>query len=174
MNLVVARNILSRRGLALRLKKRLARVGAFLLGLLALFLLFHTLLASEKTFAYPVIRSQGLKVHIWADNVCFVQIENLGDDGWVRVSYGTGRTWTEIRREPGIVTWFKNVFTSDGSEGFNEESHHAENTWVVYSWFRKGEMKWVTFDLPGHSSSDFQDGPSVMAVKSVPDHATIK
>jgi hypothetical protein len=103
--------------------------------------------------ADPKVIEQRVDAHLVGDNVLTVKLENAGKDGWVHVHLHAWDSGTDIRREPGAVTWLKNTFTSEGSSGYRfEDATRDRGAWDAYTWMRAGETKSVSVPLRGHST----------------------
>ena len=124
--------------------------------------------------ARPQVLEHRLDSRVFGDNILNVKVENAGQAGWVVISNVAGRSVDKIEYEPGAVTWFRNTFTTDPSLGFDVKSRWRQTgRWEVCTWIGAGETKWVSFELPGHSSSS-TDSPKATAVHTVPEGALLK
>lgn len=125
--------------------------------------------------AKPVLLRHEVQTALFGANSLAVEVRNDGADGWVRVLYTTSHKVTEVRREPDAVEWLKNTFTSEGSPGFTVNDRWVPTgAWDAYAWIKAGETRWITFEMPRHSSFDYQGDPQVSAITSVPGNANIR
>src|ERR1700722_11576184 len=154
-------------------------VLSFVISVMGIALYFHSKPAAitpspPEPPAKTVVRWWKVDQNMFSDNTAVVKVENIGKDGWIQISVKGIHSWSETQQEPESVTWFKNMFTAEGSSGYTEQHFTTANEWIVYTWITAGETKFVTIDLSGERNEDSVSESIVAGVMLPPKDAVLK